>query len=389
MSDGRVADRRRVLWLIRGLGPGGAEHLLLAAAKVHDAARFSFEAAYLLPWKDALVPALEGCGVITHCLDVRTPLDPRWLLRLARLVRSGSFDVVHVQSPLVAGLARPLLRLLPTPRTRPALVYTEHNRWTGYKPGTRLANRLTYGLDDAHLAVSEDTWNTIGPKQRTSVDVVVHGIVLEEVVRWREQRAAVREELGLGDDVVAVVTVANLRAQKAYPDLLEAARLVLAARQDVVWLAIGQGPLEAQVRQMAADMELGPRFRMLGHQPDAPRLVAACDLFALASHSEGYPLSVMEALALGLPVVSTAVGGIPEAVRDGVEGILVPPRRPDLLAQAVLRVAGDRELLSRLSEGARQRGQHHDIRASVRHTEAVYQRLVGLRDIRVGDGRPL
>lgn len=382
MATGGGSDRRRVLWLIRGLGPGGAEQLLVSAAKVHDAGRFSLEAAYLLPWKDALVPRLEASGVTTHCLGVRSPMDLRWLFRLARLVRRGSFDVVHVHSPVVAGLARPLLRLLPTMRSRPALAYTEHNRWSGYNPFTRMVNRLTYGLDDASLAVSEDTRRSITPRHRDQVDVTVHGIALDDVVRWRADRATVRAELGLVDDQVVVVTVANLRAQKAYPDLLAAARIVLAARPDVVWLAIGQGPLEAEVRQLATELGLGPRFRLLGHQPQAARLVAGCDLFALASHSEGYPVSVMEALALGLPVVATAVGGIPEAVGDGVEGLLVPPGRPDQLAQGVLRVVADVALRQRLGQAASLRGQSYDIRATVGRIEALYSRLADERDIR-------
>lgn len=374
MAGPGSADRPlRVLWLIRGLGPGGAEHLLLSAATRHDPRAFAMEVAYLLPWKDALVKDLEANGVRAHCLEVRSPADPRWLLRLARLVRRGRYDIVHMHSPVVAGLARPLLRLLPTPRRRPALVYTEHNRWTGYKAGTRWMNRLTYPLDDANIAVSQDTRATISRRHRYEVEVVVQGIVLDRISALRSQRAEVRAELGLADDEVAVVTVANLRFQKAYPDLLRAAKLVLAADPKVVWLAIGQGPLEAELKQEAVTLGLGERFRFLGHQPEAARLVAGCDIFSLASRYEGYPVAVMEALALGLPVVATAVGGVKEAIGEGVSGLGVPPARPDLLAEAVLRVAADPELRSRLAAGALIRGQGYDMTATVRRNEAIYR----------------
>ncbi|MFP5489011.1 MAG: glycosyltransferase, partial [Acidimicrobiia bacterium] len=87
----------RVLWVTKGLGPGGAERLLVAAAGAHDRARFEIEAAYVLPYKDHLTGELEAAGVRTNCLSVRR-VDRRWPLRLWRLVRSGGFDVVHVHA---------------------------------------------------------------------------------------------------------------------------------------------------------------------------------------------------------------------------------------------------------------------------------------------------
>lgn len=357
----------------------------MSSAARHSRSEFVLHAAYLLPWKDAVVPALHAHGVRTHCLHVRSPLDPRWLLRLGQLVRQERYDIVHIHSPVVAGLSRPLLRLIPTPWRRPALVYTEHNRWTGYKRGTRFMNSLTYPLDDAHLAVSEDTKATISHRFRSDVEVSVQGILLDRITPLRSQRNEVRAELGLTGDDVAVVTVANLRVQKAYPDLLRAARIVLATDPDVVWLAIGQGPLETELKQMAQTLGLGDRFRFLGHRPDAVRVVAGCDLFALASRYEGYPVAVMEALALGLPVVATSVGGVPLAVDDGVSGLIVPPGRPDLLAQAVLRVTTDTTLRARLAAGALIRGQSYEIGSTVRSNETLYRRLAAQRARRVDD----
>ena len=89
----------RVLWVIKGLGPGGAEHLLVAAARAHDPAVVSLECAYVLPWKDHLAEQLQQAGVTVHCLS-RERDDHRWPLRLNRLIRDGGYDVVHVHSPL-------------------------------------------------------------------------------------------------------------------------------------------------------------------------------------------------------------------------------------------------------------------------------------------------
>ena len=294
-------ERTRVLWLIKGLGPGGAERLLVEHARLSDQDALAFEVAYLLPWKEHLAPELAGLGVETHCLDVRSVADPRWVYRLRRLVRCRDIDVVHVHSPALASCARPALR---ASSRRPALVFTEHNRWPSYRAVTRLANRTTIGLDDATLAVSDDVRRSMGPAGNKT-QVVMHGV---DVARLRAQRAgrdAVRAELGVPVGDTLVVTVANLRAGKAYGDLLAAARQVLDGGEPFVFVAAGQGPQEAQLRALHDQLGLGDRFRLLGYVKNAARLTAAADLFVLASMHEGLPVAVMEALALGVPVVAT------------------------------------------------------------------------------------
>ena len=151
-----------------------------------------------------------------------------------------------------------------------------------------------------------------------------------------------RRELGL-DGRLVVGTVANLRATKGWPDLLEAARQVLDEVEEATFVAVGQGPMEDEIRQLHADLRLGDRFLLLGFRPDAVRVMAGCDVFCLASHHEGLPIAVMEAMALGLPIVATDVGGVSELVADRVHGRLVPPRRPDLLAGALVDLLTEEE----------------------------------------------
>jgi glycosyltransferase involved in cell wall biosynthesis len=114
---------------------------------------------------------------------------------------------------------------------------------------------------------------------------------------------------------------------------------------------------------------------LLGHRPDAVRVMAACDVFVLASLYEGLGVAVMEALALGLPVVATDVGGIPEVVEHGREGLLVPPGRPPALAAALVTLLTDAERRRLMAEAAARRGAALSIDTAVRRTEAVYQRL--------------
>ncbi|MBU6317804.1 MAG: glycosyltransferase, partial [Acidobacteria bacterium] len=144
----------RVLWLIKGLGPGGAERLLANAAAVHHHDRYTIECGYVLPQKRHLVGELEAADVECHCLSTR-PSDLLWPLRLRRLIARGNFDVVHFHAPLLAGVGRLAVRTLRR-RSRPAIITTEHNAWGTYSTPTRLLNRFTSRLDDRTFAVSTE-----------------------------------------------------------------------------------------------------------------------------------------------------------------------------------------------------------------------------------------
>jgi glycosyltransferase involved in cell wall biosynthesis len=370
----REVRRCRVLLVVKGLGPGGAERLLCSVAAVRDRDAFDYEVAYVLPWKDHLVPELTGLGVATHCLGTANLFDLRWLSRLRRLLQAGDYDVVHLHSPLLAGLVRPLVRA--GGGSRPRLVSTEHNGWATYAAITRWMNAGTFGLDDMRFAVSDEVRRSVSARFRDRVEVVVHGIPLDSVRALRKQRARVRAELGVPSEEVVVGTVANYRAQKAYPDLLAAARTVVDANPRVRFVAVGQGPLEDEIRREHARLGLGERFQLLGYRPDAARILAGCDVFVLASHYEGFPVALMEALALGLPIVATAVGGIPDGVLSGREGLLVPPGEPDRLADALLRVTFDEGLRLGLATAAARRGDDFDITAAARRIESAYAALV-------------
>jgi glycosyltransferase involved in cell wall biosynthesis len=372
----REGDRPiRVLWLTKGLGPGGAERLLVTTARRRDRALVAVRVLYLLPHKGALVGELEAEGVPVACLGYAEAVNPRWLTALRRSLIEDPVDIVHAHNPVMAVGARIVARSLPRP-LRPRVVVTDHNVWHGYMPVSRWADGLTSRLDAARLTVSEAVRASLPmPIQRRS-QVVLQGIEVEQVRAQRTERTAMRAELGIDPDALVVGTVANLRAQKAYPDLLVAALEVVERLPHVRFVAVGQGPLHAEVHALHARLGLGDRLLLLGHRPDAVRVMAACDVFVLASLYEGLGVAVMEALALGLPVVATAVGGVPEVVQHGREGLLVPPGRPHTLASALMSLLTDAERRRRMSEAAARRGGELSIDSAVRRTQAVYHELV-------------
>lgn len=362
----------RVLWLIKGLGPGGAEQLLVSSARVADHGRFDYSVAFVRPDKVQLVPALEAAGVPATLLDGGPRGHRSWPRRLRELMKDH--DVVHAHSPLLAGVARLVARTLPA-GSRPVTVSTEHNVWGNFSLPTRLLNAATAPLDKQRWAVSGEVRRSMWGGMGKSAEVLVHGVVQGDSPPAEGTRERVRRGLDIPTDAVVAITVANLRREKDYPNLLRAAHEALARHPSLYVLAVGQGPLGDEVRALHQELGLGDRVQLLGYRTDVRDLLAAADLFVLGSAFEGLPVSIMEAMSAGLPVVATAVGGVPEAVEDGVTGLLVPPRDAAALADALVSLADDVSTRTLMGAAAGERSTVFDIRTAVEEQQRVYAAL--------------
>ncbi|GIV76563.1 MAG: glycosyl transferase [Litorilinea sp.] len=348
---------RRILLLIKGLGLGGAERLLADALPYLDRQRFDYHLAYLLPWKDALVPTFRAAGMPVHCLgsmagratesgaDREATVTPRrsWraavslplaYMRLERLQRQVGFDLIHADLPLAGILARLLGRRHGIP-----VVYTEHNLLERYHPLTRGLHQATYAWHDQVLAVSGEVAASVarhGLDRRTRVATLCNGVPVEQVRAEATRLDDLRRELGLPPGCPVVGAVAVFRAQKRLDDWLAVAARVAAARPDVHFLLAGDGPEMPQVRRQVQALGLAERVCLPGFRADGRRLLGLPDVYLLTSGFEGLPMALLEAMALGKPVVATRVGGVPEAVRHGEEGWLAPVGDVDGLSRWVL-----------------------------------------------------
>ena len=374
----RTDGRTTVLWLARGLGPGGMERLLVTHARLGDAERFRYLAAYLTERPRSLRGELEAAAVTVVPLGEQPFGAAR---RLRSLLVREEVDIVHAHSPMPAAIGRVAAR---TVRPRPKVVYTEHNSWACYGPPTRVANAITYPLDDVHLAVSADAAGSAPSLlARPRAQVLVHGLPepLREVPA-AQSRAELRKQLGVADETVMVLCVANHRVEKDYDNLMDAMVLLMAEEGSevdgpisVTVVAAGAGPLLDGARRRARAMGLEGRLQLLGHRDDVGSLMGAADAFVLASRFEGLPVALMEATTAGLPVVATEVGGIPEALAGGAGELLVPPQNPDALAAALARL-GDPQLRRRLSEASRVAAMQFDASHAVAAQESIYAELV-------------
>lgn len=372
MLDRMSDDRIRVLWVIKGLAAGGAERLLASFAELRDSSTFDIRLAYLLEDHDDFLPVIRAAGVATTCLGSGTGKGG-WPSRLRRAIIEQRPDVVHIHSPMVAAVTRLIVRAMPR-SNRPAIVTTEHNLWQSYHPVTRIANRATAPLDDATLAVSAEVRHSMNARSSARAEVLEHGVDVEGLAALATNRNQVRRELGVDSNEILVATVANLRPNKDYFTLLSAAAETLATGLPFRFISIGQGPLRGALDEELGRLGLTGRFEFLGFHPDPPSVIAAADVFCLSSRYEGLPIAMLEAMAVGMPVVSTDVGGIGSVITDGVEGRLVPAGSPSMLAAALMSME-DPAIRSAMADGAMRRVKAFDMRRAVAVQQRLYEEL--------------
>jgi glycosyltransferase involved in cell wall biosynthesis len=185
----------------------------------------------------------------------------------------------------------------------------------------------------------------------TKVCVIPNGVDVDKFTAAAPDRKRRLPAVGRESKLIAVV--ANMFPVKGHASLVVAAKTICRDYPNAIFLLIGDGQERPKLERQVKEMGLEPNFLFLGARKDVPELLACCDLSVLPSESEGLPNSVLEAMAAGLAVVATSVGGVPELIENEVSGLLVPPNNPSALSTAILRLLQDESLRQRLSSAGR------------------------------------
>jgi glycosyltransferase involved in cell wall biosynthesis len=313
----------------------------------------------------------EAAGLPVWVVPQKRGLDPAWLPRFARRLRREGIDMVHTHEFAMnayGGLAARMAGV--------ASVATIHGKhWVADRRRRILAYRALRAAGVELVAVSQDLARYLEARlalARGDIHVVYNGIPMPERVVCGERRrsaAGARAELGIPADGPLLVAVGNLYPVKDHATLIRAmTKLGEPARLAIA----GRGEEEQSLRALAAQLGFGERLHLLGLRDDVDRLLTAADLFVQPSVSEGLPLSVLEAMAVGLPIVATRVGGMPEALGDDA-GMLVPPGEPSALASAIDQLLANPGRADRLGQAARTRAvELFSLEAMVRQYLALY-----------------
>jgi glycosyltransferase involved in cell wall biosynthesis len=347
--------------------------VLIAAAARLNPERFRVFAGLLTADRENLLPP-ELTPINFNLPGLNGWVWLRFFLRLCRVLRRYRIQLLHTNSYVPGNYARLAAALMRVP-----LIVDHWHGFTRFSRKRRLICRLLGRLTTLSLTVSQGVRDYLIEQcalDPAKVRVVANGIDLARMQAHRP-RAAVRRELGITEETRVVGLVARLdHWGKGHRELFTALA-GLTDRYPLEALIIGGGRREAELRQLAAKLGLGPRVHFLGQRRDIPDLLAALDILVLPSYSEGVSLALLEAMAAGLPVIATAVGSLPEVVTDGVNGLLIPPRDPEALARALDRLLADPDFARRLGEQARAEvAAHYSLERLGREINQIYGELI-------------
>jgi glycosyltransferase involved in cell wall biosynthesis len=331
---------------------------------------------FLSPTRGPFTELVEGEGIPVDAVDVSRTFKLDGALRLARLLRRNRVDVLHTHTALAANvLSRAAGRLGGT-------AVVSHLHIENHFRRSRLVRGAHTALDDSSvrlaarvIAVSEATRQSLLEQgyPRKLVEVVHNGIDVEaEAAR---AGSGLREELGLSLEAPLVGEVARLCEAKGQRELIEATALVPGLHVALVGDDLEQGGSYRELLvRLAGEWGVDDRVHLLGYRPGGP-LIAQLDALVLPSWVEGLPVTVLEAMAHGRPVVATSVGGTAELVADGETGLLVPPRDPEALAAALERMLDPEARASLGAAGRKRVAERFSERAMTRRVLEIYDEV--------------
>ncbi len=326
----------------------------------------------------AYVDRIEARGVPVERIVIRRHLDPGLWRRLTAHLRQARPDLVHTH------LIHADLYGIPAARRAGVrgVISSRHNddrfrRWLPF----RVLSRWLWRQADAGIAISEAIRRFAIAVEGVSPDkihTVHYGLDPATLQAPPDARARLRAELGLPPGALLAGSVCRLIAQKGLDNALDAFGQVAAECPAAHYVVAGDGSLRGALEAQAARLGLADRAHFLGWRADAPAVLAALDVLLAPSRWEGFGLVFLEAMALGVPVISTRVSAIPEVVADGETGWLVPPGDPAAIARALRAALSDPDERRRRGEAGRARLESRfTVDAMVEHTLAVYRGVLG------------
>ena len=380
MRCGNLMDQRpqNILWLIDGLGMGGAERLMIPYLCQLDKSQFRSRVC-VLQERDGnpMADQIRQLGVPVDLLLMPHLRNLDNIPRLLRYLRQHQIDLVHTQLEFanIMGTLAARLEQIPTLCTLHTFEDIDQSAKTTRR--VRLMWQVLRRFSQRIIAVSEEIRQYHIRQAYFDPDKIItlyNGINLS---RFRQLPGSTRDDLGIPSDAPLLLTVAVLRQPKGIQYMIEAMLAILTAVPDTRYVIVGDGEYAQPLQQLAQQQKVSDRIIFTGIRHDVPQLLAASDLFVLPTLLDALPTVLIEALAAGKPIVASDVGGVPEIVVHGRNGLLVPPAQPDELAQACLQLLLNGEMRAAMGcVGQEVAAQRFDIRNQVKRLGDIYLEIL-------------
>ncbi len=376
-----VGSKKRIVHIVEDLKIGGLERVLASIVTSLDRNKYDVQV-WCLASGGRIAEELQEKGVDVRILGLTSYYNPLNVWTLARLLRRERIDLVHTHGYFASTFARIAARMAGVP----AVIAHVHSAYTDYSVRNMLIERFLSYFTDRIVCVSSAVeafvTKTEGiAKKKTSV--IYNGISAPDSPLSLEERNKLRLSLGLTPRDIIIAVVASLTRNKGHKILLEGFKEIWPKNPLPRLLIIGDGPERESLEAAAARLGIDQAVFFAGNRGDVRKLLQVCDILVLPSlHREGLGVAIIEAMAAGIPVIGSNLGGIPEAIRDGENGLLTAPGDVFGLANAMKKLIEDRELrVSMGSSGLQFYRGKFTLERMMRQIEGLYDELL------VGRGR--
>ena len=325
-----------------------------------------------------MVDRLQKKGIRTKVIETETPFDLRVWRRVTEFVRNGSFDLIHAHG------SRAMSNLFYTAkRLHLPLIYTVHG-WSFHpdQPAfvqalRKLSEHLLTRWADHTICVSKSNEQTGIDQVHLQRSTVIHNAVNTEHFNPAKVNGRVRSELGIAPNKTVIGYIVRMTGQKDPLTMIHAMKKVCETHPDTILLMVGEGPLLQQAINLVETLGLNKNVIFSKFRSDIPAVLEAVDIYCLPSLWEGFPIGILEAMAMKKCVIATPVDGTAEQVEDSVTGLLVPPQQPHALACAIIRVIDNPAFYRALTENAFSRViSRFDIQTMANTVQATYRRII-------------
>jgi len=373
MNSGSI---KKILHIVEDLKVGGLEKVLASIVLSLDKAKYDIQV-WCLARGGEVAQALIDKGITVRILEIHSYYNPLQILVLARLMKKERFHLIHTHGYFASTFGRFAAILV----CIPVVITHVHSTYFDYGKRNLLVERFLSYFTDMIICISRavETFVIVNEGiSKIKTCLIYNAVDLPVYIDDDHRTQEVRNSLGINAEAIVIMVVASLTVNKGHRILLEAFAKVYRTHQTMRLVIVGDGPLRKELETASRQLMIDQAVIFLGIRNDVFELLQASDIFVLPSqHREGLGVSLIEAMAVGLPVIGTNLGGIPEVIVDGENGFLVSPKSPDQLADALMKFVNDQGL--RISMGRRGRQIYEEdftLSKMIRQVETLYDQLL-------------